>query len=95
MYKANVQWWNNDRLSVRCPLYREIHNHGFNNNFTSKNTRSSHYIRDSYLSYKLCFPLGDVPGEVGYELDKEHAMFVAAEADPRLYALEVGHGAPT
>lgn len=88
-FKAKVQWWDSTQVYVHCPLCEEIHRHGFIN-YNLGQRRSSHCAQANKCDYEFQFPaLGNRSsgGEVGYEIDKVRALFVAGGADPGPYFL--------
>lgn len=86
LLSAKVEWWNDREVYVRCPLCKNHHRHAFDGNYSAEHRRSSHCgDRETYCSYRLQFPIGKMPNDVAYDIDKQRALFVASGADPAAY----------
>ncbi|CAI7620191.1 unnamed protein product [Penicillium palitans] len=79
---ANVVWWNVSSMYVLCPYYEGIHQHGFRGNYASTQFRLSHCDTGYARDYRLKFPINIGTNYVGYEIDKQRALFIAGGADP-------------
>ncbi|KAF4959252.1 hypothetical protein FSARC_10768 [Fusarium sarcochroum] len=77
---AKVQWWTDKSIHILCPFCDEIHQHGFDGDYSGGHLRVAHcnYRLSSTTlraqEYELAFPLG------GYEIDKDNLRFVAGGA---------------
>lgn len=87
LVQAKVEWWNRSLMYVRCPNCEKIHFHGFSGDYTARHRRISHCAQDN-CNYEIRFPFSEVFGDVGYEIDKQRALFIAGGADPTEYFLE-------
>lgn len=85
--RAKVEWWNHQRIYIRCPLCQDIHHHSWNGNYLAKQHRSSdcRHSAGRYWYYEICFPQDNTPEDMAYDIDKQKALFVAAGADPTPY----------
>lgn len=84
---AEVLWWNNSSIYVRCPFCEAIHHHGFTGYPGSARTisRVSHCDGPRSGSYNMVFPLDKVNSKAWYSIDKTRALFVAAGENPSDY----------
>lgn len=80
--EADVVWWNASSMYVLCPYCEEIHRHGFCGTYASAQFRLSHCDTGYARDYRLKFPINMGTNYVGYEIDKQRALFIAGGADP-------------
>ncbi|KAJ5007485.1 hypothetical protein K4K57_010725 [Colletotrichum sp. SAR 10_99] len=96
--EARVQWWDEKDLYVRCPGCGKIHHHSFDGRYEPPLWRMSHCdvtgLEARFLRYKIVFPFDVKSGDVGYEIDRQRAMFVCGTADPTAYFGELGEEQP-
>jgi hypothetical protein len=72
-------------MYVRCPYCEKIHHHGFTGDYMSSHRCVPHCNQAHSGNYEIQFPFSGAVGDVGYEIDKERALFIAAGADPTEY----------
>ncbi|KAH0430381.1 Ankyrin repeat-containing protein [Colletotrichum camelliae] len=96
--EARVQWWDDNDVYVRCPGCGKIHHHSFDGRYEPPLWRMSHCdvtgLEARFLRYKIVFPFDVKSGDVGYEIDRQRAMFVCGTADPTAYFGELGEEQP-
>ncbi len=89
LLQVKALWWNSVNVYVRCPLCQEIHRHGRGvtvpNDYATVQSRSSQCAQENHCRYEIRFPFDNVPGEVGYDIDKQRGLFVTGGADPAAY----------
>jgi hypothetical protein len=88
LVQVKVEWWNRSSMYVRCPNCEKIHHRGFSGDYTVRHRRISHCAQDDYCNYEIRFRFSEVLDDVGYEIDKQRALFIAGGADPTEYFLE-------
>ncbi|KAL7931817.1 hypothetical protein V8C35DRAFT_308643 [Trichoderma chlorosporum] len=77
-HKANVVWWSNSSMYIRCPHCDDIHCHGFDGNYQVEHLHDPHCGKGG--PYMIYFPLN---GQ--YEIDKKRGLYVCPGADPNKY----------
>ncbi|KAI0198664.1 hypothetical protein F4808DRAFT_253444 [Astrocystis sublimbata] len=68
--KIEVQRWNAHNVYLRCPYCERTHSHGL----ALPGKRQSHCYPGG--RYEFIFPIDELTGLVGYEIDKRRAFFV-------------------
>ncbi|KAM0351019.1 hypothetical protein ACHAPU_002797 [Fusarium lateritium] len=89
LFRAKVQWWNNNSVHVLCPFCDEVHRHGFRG-YDNHQPRLSHCIRRRHggsEEYNLEFPIP------GYEIDNFH--FLRPPKDLSSITLSTHYSLPT
>ncbi|KAB5536699.1 DYW family of nucleic acid deaminases-domain-containing protein [Coniochaeta sp. 2T2.1] len=88
--QAKVEWWDCSSVYVRCPSCERIHSHTFSGYDTTLHQRVSHCDMPDVgrCEYEMQFPFLRVSEDIGYDIDKQRALFVSSGADPTDYFLE-------
>lgn len=87
---ADVLWWNESEVRVRCPFCCESHRHGIvgsDEPYQSDSTRVAPcppLLSPSQQLYRICFPIDSETQGVAYEIDKEKRRFqtIGLQQDP-------------
>lgn len=86
---ADVQWWNASSVYVLCPICHEIHQHQFDiKEYTGRYRRLWRCSEDNGEGcdrYILLFPFDTKKAKAWYYIDKDKALFVSGNADPKPY----------
>lgn len=79
---ADILWWNEERVCIRCPFCNKSHQHGVE----YKKRYHSHFERLPHCDtparrllsagYRICFPFDVDQKRVAYEIDKDNKRFV-------------------
>jgi Ankyrin repeats (3 copies) len=77
---ADVLWWNDRIVRVRCPFCDKCHTHGHGSEsrYGSDDTRMAHcppLLSLSSHTYRLCFPFDAETEAVAFEINKEQLQF--------------------
>lgn len=77
-------------MYVHCPNCEETYRHDFTGEWAVRHLRSPDCSIRRYDNscYEIRFPFNEISDNVGYEINKQRALFLAGEADPTEYFLE-------